>query len=98
MTTRRRRPVNQSPGLLLRAAAFIGLLTVLQVAILFPILPSRLHVREGDIASQTIRAPRQFTYNSDVLRRQDQDQALRRVPESFSYDVHVKNDQLARLS
>lgn len=82
----------------MRGVAFVALLTLLQVAILFPILPSRLHAREGDIASQTIRAPREFSYNSDVLRRQLQDQAVRSVPESFSYDVNVKNDQLAKLS
>ncbi|HZU77384.1 MAG TPA: HDIG domain-containing protein, partial [Dehalococcoidia bacterium] len=74
------------------------LLTALQVAVLFPVLPSRLHVHEGDIASQTIRAPRDFTYNSDVLRRAAQDQARRTVPDAFTYDVNVQSDQLAKLA
>ena len=77
---------------------FIVLLTLLQVAVLFPVLPSRLHIHQGDIASQTIRAPREFTYNSDVLRRQAQDQARQTVPESFSYDVSVRNNQLSQLN
>ncbi len=79
-------------------AAFVALLTLLLVAILFPILPSRLHQHEGDIASQTIRAPHDFSYNSDVLRKQQQDRARAAVPNAFSYDVNVKNEQLARLS
>jgi len=97
------RPVTLStraaaPRIAPRAIGFIALLALLQIGILFPILPSRLHVHEGDIASQTIRAPREFSYNSDVLRHQLQDQAIRNVPTSFSYDVNVKNDQLAKLS
>jgi len=79
-------------------AAFVALLSLLIVATLFPILPSRLHQHEGDIASQTIRAPRDFSYNSEVLRKQQQDRARAAVPNAFSYDVNVKNDQLARLS
>jgi len=91
--------LRRSPGhLVYHAAALVGVLTLLLVVILFPLLPSSLHVREGDIASQTIRAPHEFSYNSDVARRQLQDDAVRSVPESFSYDVNVKNDQLAKLS
>lgn len=84
--------------LLPRAAAFVALLTILLVVVLFPILPSRLHVHEGDIASQTIRAPHEFSYNSDVLRRQLQSQAVSAVPQAYSYDVSVKNTQLAKLT
>ena len=73
------------------------LLTLLLVAILFPILPSQLHIHQGEIASQTIRAPRQFSYNSDVQRRQLQDQAVRNVPTAFSYDPNIQNTQLAKL-
>lgn len=74
------------------------LTALLQVAILFPILPSRLHVHEGDIASATISAPREFSYNSDVLRKQLQNQAIAAVPQAYAYNVNVKNDQLARLT
>lgn len=86
------------PRLLPRAAVFVVLLTLLQAAVLFPILPSRLHVHEGDIASQTIRAPHEFSYNSDMLRKQLQDQAVSAVPQAYSYNVNVKNDQLAKLT
>jgi putative nucleotidyltransferase with HDIG domain len=85
-------------GLAPRVLAFVLFLAVLQVAILFPVLPSRLHAHEGDIASQTIRAPRAFGFDSIVLRRQLQDQEVRKVPDSVSYDVNVKSTQLASLS
>jgi len=84
-------------SVVLRAASFTVLLTLLLVAILFPILPSQLHIHQGEIASQTIRAPRQFSYNSDVQRRQLQDQAVRNVPTAFSYDPNIQNTQLAKL-
>jgi cyclic-di-AMP phosphodiesterase PgpH len=88
----------RGPRLWPRALLFVGLLALLQVAVLFPILPSRLHVHEGDIASGTITAPRAFSYNSDVLRKQLQDQAISAVPQAYAYDVAVKNRQLAALT
>jgi len=90
--------LKQRPRPLPRAALFVALTALLQVAILFPILPSRLHVHEGDIASATISAPHEFSYNSDVLRKQLQDQAVAAVPQAYAYNVNVKNDQLARLT
>jgi putative nucleotidyltransferase with HDIG domain len=81
-----------------RAASFVGVLALLLITILFPILPSRLHVREGEIASETISAPRAFSYNSDVVRKQLQAQAVSAVPQAYAYDVSVKNAQLAQLN
>src|SRR5579871_4972920 len=91
-------PAFTSSRLFPRAAAFVVLLAVLQTVILFPILPSRLHVHEGEIASQTVRAPHAFSYDSDVQRRQLQSDAVKQVPASIAYDVNVKSNQLAKLS
>lgn len=88
----------RGPRLIPRSALFVGALALLLITILFPILPSRLHVHEGDIASETISAPRAFSYNSDVLRKQLQAQAVSAVPQAYAYDVSVKNAQLAQLS
>jgi membrane-associated HD superfamily phosphohydrolase len=78
--------------------AFVGLVFALLTAVLFPLLPSALDVREGDIAAQTIRAPKNFSYNSDVVRTQLQDQAVRDVRDVVTYNVGVKSEQLARLT
>jgi len=43
-------------------------------------------------------APRAFSYNSDVVRKQLQDQAVSAVPQAYAYDVSVKNAQLAQLN
>ncbi len=92
------RPRAGSPVPPLQVIAFTGLMAALLVVALFPLLPSRLTVNRGDIASQTIRAPRDLRYNSEVLRKQLQDQRVASVPEIVTYDVNVKGQQLARLS
>jgi putative nucleotidyltransferase with HDIG domain len=81
-----------------RVLAFAGLVFALLTVVLFPVLPSAVDVSEGDIAAQTIRAPRSVTYNSDTVRAQLQDQAIRSVREVVTYNVNVKSDQLARLT
>src|SRR5690348_16870958 len=93
MTPRPRQPVT-----IWHTAAFTCLLAVLLAAVLFPVLPSRLHVSEGDIASQTVRSPREVQYNSEVLRRQIQDQRRNATPDVVVYDVNVRDQQRARLS
>jgi putative nucleotidyltransferase with HDIG domain len=81
-----------------RVLAFVGLLAGLLLAVLFPVLPSTLHVNPGDIAAQTVRAPRNVTYNSEVVRAQLQEQAVKSVREVVTYDVNVKGKQLASLT
>ena len=82
----------------LRVVAFAGLLAGLLIAVLFPILPSRLTVKQGQVAAQTIRAPRELRYESKVLREQLQEQRSASVRDVVSYDVNVQNQQLAHLS
>jgi len=71
-----------------------GLLLLL---VLFPLLPGRLHVNVGEIASQTITAPRSFSYSSDVVRRRLQDEAANNVKDVVAYDGNVRTSQLNQL-
>ncbi len=82
----------------LRVVLFSTLLAGLLVVVLFPILPNRPAVERGNVAAQTIRAPREFSYNSDVVRRQIQEQRIGSVRDVVSYDVNVRGQQLARLT
>lgn len=77
--------------------AFVVTLTALLIAALFPVVPSRLTVKAGNIASHTIRAPRELSYSSDELRRQLQDQRRASVQSVFVYDVNAKSLQKAKL-
>jgi putative nucleotidyltransferase with HDIG domain len=81
-----------------RVIAFTGLLVALLIAALFPVLPGRLTVSEGRIASQTVRAPREIRYNSEFLRGQLQDQRAKSVQTVVTYDVAVRNQQLGKLT
>ncbi|MGH2584093.1 MAG: HD family phosphohydrolase [Dehalococcoidia bacterium] len=81
-----------------RVLAFAGLVFALLTAVLFPVLPSTLDVSIGDIAAQTIRAPRNLSYESEVVRAQLQDQAVRDTREVVTYNVSAKSEQLARLT
>ena len=78
--------------------AFTGLVFVLLTAVLFPVLPSALEHSVGDISAETIRAPQNLSYNSEVVRAQLQDQAVRSVRDVVTYNVGVKSEQLARLT
>lgn len=90
----RRRPVSVPPW---RSVGFTALLTLLLVLALFPLLPSRLHVKEGDIASETITAAHAFSYNSQVIRQRLQDEAAKGVTDVIGYDGTIKSTQLQRL-
>jgi putative nucleotidyltransferase with HDIG domain len=91
---RRARPVRLTPAL---CAGFGITQAILLILVLFPLLPGRLHVNVGDIAAQTITAPRSFSYSSDVVRQQLQQQAASGVKDVIAYDVNVSNTQLGGL-
>jgi putative nucleotidyltransferase with HDIG domain len=94
MIRRRRGPV---PVPAWRSLGFAALLTLLLVLVLFPLLPGRLHVREGDIASETITSPHAFSYTSQVIRQRLQDEAAKGVKDVIGYDGTIKSAQLQRL-
>jgi putative nucleotidyltransferase with HDIG domain len=83
---------------MMRALAFAGLVFALLAVVLFPVLPRAVEVSPGQIAAQTVRAPRNISYNSDAIRAQLQDQAARSVREVVTYNVNAKSLQLARLT
>ncbi len=77
--------------------AFAAALTAGVTVVFFPLLPSHLSLHEGDIASQTIRAPRDLTFTSQVLTDQRKEEAARAVPEVRTYDTGVRDAQLQTL-
>ena len=81
-----------------QTAAFGLSLTVLLAIALFPLLPSKLHLKEGDVAAETVTAPRNFSYSSSVIRQHLQLEASRSVSDVVAYDVSVKTAQLGRLN
>src|SRR5262245_11335180 len=81
-----------------RILAFTGLLFALLTAVLFPVIPRTLRVSAGDISAETVRAPQNLSYDSEIVRAQLQDQAVRSVREIVTYNVSAKSDQLARLT
>jgi putative nucleotidyltransferase with HDIG domain len=81
-----------------RLAALFGLTqAVLLLAILFPLLPGRLRASVGDIATQTITAPRSFSYSSEVVRQGLQEQASKAVKDVIAFEVNTRGDQLRAL-
>jgi putative nucleotidyltransferase with HDIG domain len=64
---------------------------------LFPAFPRQLDVHEGDVASRTFRAPRDISFQSDVLTEKAREEAAAAVPESVTFDPSVQTDQLAKL-
>jgi len=64
---------------------------------LFPAFPRPLKVREGDVASRTFRAPRDISFQSDVLTEKARQEAAAAVPDSVVFDPSVRTEQLAKL-
>ncbi|MGI8552448.1 MAG: HD family phosphohydrolase, partial [Dehalococcoidia bacterium] len=94
MVRRRSTPQPITP---LRSLCFGAMLTLLLVLVLFPLLPSRMRVKESDIASETVTAPRNFSYSSEIIRQRLRDEAARNVKDVIAYDVNVKSSQLRNL-
>jgi len=80
-----------------QAAAILGLALAMFVA-LFPVSSSRLSIREGEVATRTIRAPRDISFVSQTLTKQRQDEAADAVAESLIFDPSVANVQQAKLN
>ena len=63
-----------------------------------PILPdSRVVLEVGDVAPEDVRAPRSIAYNSEILRREEQERAASRiVPEYTTADSSLARQQRDR--
>ncbi len=73
-------------------------LAVALVVALFPIFPRQLTVQQGDIASRTVRSPRDTTFVSAVLTERAREDAAEAVPEVTELDANVRSAQLATLT
>ena len=85
--------LTSSQLLLFGLALAAGLLVAL-----FPIFPRQVTVQQGDIASRTVRSPRDVTFVSDVLTERAREDAAAAVPEVTELDANVRSTQLATLT
>ncbi len=78
----------------LTASVFGIALAALLTAALFPVFPGRLNIHSGDIASRTLRSPREVSFTSNVLTSQRQNEAEDSVPPVLVFDGHVQTAAL----
>ncbi len=81
------------PQALLFAVALAALLSLA----LLPVFPRQVQTREGDTASRTWRAPRDFSFESQVLTQKQRDQAAAAVPDVLVFSKDVQNEQAGKL-
>ncbi len=74
----------------------LGLAAALAL-VLLPAFPRQLQVSVGDVASRNMRAPRDISYESQVLTEQRREEAAAAVPESVTFDANVRTQQVNRL-
>jgi putative nucleotidyltransferase with HDIG domain len=79
-------------------AAFFALaLAVVLALALVPVFPHQQQAREGDTASRTWQAPRDFSFNSEVLTEKQRQQAAAAVPDVLAFSPDVRSQQVAKL-
>ena len=87
--------LTRRPAFILAASVF-GLAFAVFVA-LFPFTPAGVPLEEGDVASRTVRAPRDISFVSPALTERRQDEAAAAVPNSLTFDPSVASRQQAEL-
>lgn len=65
---------------------------------LFPFAPAGVHLKEGEIASRTIRAPRDISFESPLVTQRRQEEAAAAVRDSLVFDPSVPPTQQTELS
>ena len=95
-STERRRGGRRSPSGP-RSVAFALALAVLLTLALLPIFPRQLETREGDTASRTWQAPRDLSFESEVLTEIQREQAAGAVPSVLVFGSDVRADQIGKL-
>src|SRR3989304_90272 len=75
--------LTRRPAFILAASVF-GLAFAVFVA-LFPFTPAGVPLEEGDVASRTVRAPRDISFVSPALTERRQDEAAAAVPNSLTF-------------
>jgi hypothetical protein len=81
----------------LQALVFAIVLALALGLALFPAFPRQLEVHEGDVASRTFRAPRDISFESEVLTEARREEAAAAIPQSVTFDPSVRTEQLAKL-
>ena len=76
---------------------FAVALAVLLSLALLPVFPHQVETREGDTASRTWQAPRDFSFESEVLTEKQREQAAAAVPDVLVFSSDVKSEQMAKL-
>jgi len=76
---------------------FAAALSIALGLALFPAFTGQPDVHEGDVASRTFRAPRDISFESEVLTEKRREEAAAAVPESVTFDPSVRTKQLATL-
>ncbi|MPZ47705.1 MAG: HDIG domain-containing protein [Dehalococcoidia bacterium] len=78
--------------------ASIAGFTIAVFAALLPVTPSGVQIEAGEIASRTIRAPRDISFVSPALTAQRQDEAAAAVQDSLLFDPSVASSQQSELN
>lgn len=76
---------------------FAAVLAIALGLALFPAFTGQPDVKEGDVASRTFRAPRDISFESEVLTEKRREEAAAAVPESVVFDPSIRTKQLATL-
>jgi putative nucleotidyltransferase with HDIG domain len=80
-----------------QAVVFAVVLAIALGLALLPAFTGQPEVHEGDVASRTFRAPRDISFESEVLTEKRREEAAAAVPESVVFDPSVRTKQLATL-
>lgn len=80
-----------------RIAIFTALLAAALFVALFPAGSTGVDIGEGRLATETIRAPKDITYTSEVLTQRRRDQAAATVAPILVFDAGVRTRQLGRV-
>ncbi len=75
----------------------LGFALAIFVAVV-PVTSNTLSLDEGDLATRTIRAPRDISFVSEALTDRRQEEAAAAVPDSLTYDPAVAVKQQAELN
>jgi hypothetical protein len=73
-------------------------ITIATFVALFPVTSDQIQIQEGQIATRTIRAPRDISFISDTLTKERQDEAADAVEPKTIFDPSVAGTQQSRLN
>jgi hypothetical protein len=81
----------------LQAGVFALVLAAVLALALLPVFPRALETSEGDTASRTWQAPRDFSFESQVLTEKQREQAANAVPDVLVFSSDVQNQQIGKM-